>query len=244
MKLSVQVDTGDLEAKLYLLAKEARVAPGVVIKEETKGICRQIMQLTPPRNLAQGRKAVFGDLSRIVYAPRADEVKWAPLAKATKARDVAVATALYAAKRSPRFTFTSGTAEIRAQHLRMRNHRGRVNKGVKTFLAAFSSDARKYISEVQSRVGWAKASFARTLIAAGGTVPSWIGRLATAAGTVVANFGENPSVTAIGFNVKIPGYQKLVDTAVKTRERITQRKIDRIVAGKAVNLGFMVIEAK
>jgi len=244
MNLSVQVDTGDLEEKLYLLAKEARVAPGVVIKEETKGICRQIMQLTPPRNLAQGRKAVAGDLSRIVYAPRAEDVKWEPLKKALKARDVAAATALYAAKSSPRFTFTTGTAEIRGQHLRMRNPRGRVNKGVKPFLAAFSSDARQYVAQVQSRVGWAKAAFARTLIAAGGTVPAWIGRLANAAGTVIANFGENPSVQGIGFNVKIPGYQKLVDTAVRTRERITQRKIDAIVAGRAVNLGFTVIEAK
>jgi hypothetical protein len=124
----------------------------------------------------------------------------------------------------------------------MRTPRGRINKGVKPFLLAFGNVAGKYLRDVQSRVGWAKGAWVRTLISAGGTAPSWIARHASKAGTVIANFGENPSVMAIAHNIKIPGYQKLVDTAVRTRERITQRKIDRIVAGKAVNLGFKVIE--
>lgn len=242
MNLSVLVDTGDLEEKLYLLAKQARVAPGVVIKEEAKGIASQIIRLTPPRNLAQGRKRVLGDLRRIVYAPEAEDVKWQPLQAALKGRDVEAAKALFAKKRPPTFTFTTNPGDIRAQHLRMRNNRGRVNPGVRPILASFAREGMAYIRDVQSRVGWAKAAFARTLIVAGGTVPAWIARHADKAGRAIANFGENPSVTAIGNNVKIPGYQKLVDTAVRTRVRITQRKIDRLVAGKAVNLGFMVVE--
>ena len=244
MRIGITVDVGRLEEKLYLLAKAARVAPGVVIKEETKGICQQIMRLTPPRNLAQGRKAVFGDLSRITYAPEAQDVKWAPLKKAIQSRNVAAATKLFANKEAPKFTFTSNQAEIQSKHERMRTNRGRVNKGVRPTLAAFPATARKYLRDVQSRVGWAKSAWVRTLLASGGTAPGWLQRHAAKSGTVLANFGENPSVTATALAVKIPAYQRLVDTAVATRVRITQRKIDRIFAGKAVNLGFKTIEAR
>ena len=242
MKVHVTLDTGDLEEKLYLLAKQVRVAPGIVIKEETKGIAQQIIKLTPPRSLAQGRKRVLGDLRRIIYAPDPADVTWAPLKAALKGRNVAATAALMANKRPPTFNFTTNPAEIKVQHLRMRDQRGRVNRGVRPILATFVREGMAYIREVQSRVGWAKAAFANTLLAGGGTVPAWIQRHADKAGRAIANFGENPKVIAIGFNVKIPGYQKLVDTAVRTRVRITQRKIDRLVAGKAVNLGFMVVE--
>jgi hypothetical protein len=242
MNLSFQVDTGGLEEKLYLLGKEAGAAPGVVFKEETKQIAQQIVKLTPPRNLAQGRRAVATDLSRIVWAPEPDTIKWAPLKEAFEKKDAAKAAALLAKTGK---TFVTDTGPIAAQHLKMRTSRGRINRGVKPFLVAFAGTAMRYVKDVQSRVGWAKGGWARTLIAAGATVPSWIARHASQAGTVIANFGpNNPSVTAIAYDVKIPRYQQIVDTAVKTRERITQMKIDRIVSGKAVNLGFMVIEAK
>lgn len=242
MNISIQVDTGELEDALYLLAREARVAPGVVIKEETKALAQQIIKITPPRNLAQGRKVVFGDLNRIVYAPEADMIKWAPLKAAFSAKDAAKATALMANKRAPSYTFVNSQAEIKAAHERQRTGRGRVTRGTKPAIAAFASVAKKYLRDVQSRVGWAKGSWVRSLLAAGGTAPGWIGRHAAKAGTVVANFGENPKVIATALAVKIPGYQRMVDAALKTRERITQRKIDRLVAGKAVNLGFMVVD--
>lgn len=238
MRMSVAVDTGDLEAKLHILAKTVRATPGQVIREETKGLAQQIIRLTPPRNLAQGRKAVATDLSRIVWSPDPDTIKWAPLKEAFEKRDVAKATALMAQKGK---TFTTDVGAIAAQHLKMRTPRGRINRGVKPFLVAFARTARAYVRDVQSRVGWARGAWVRALLSAGGTAPSWIARHAAKAGTVIANFGENPSVTAIAHNVKIPRYQSIVSTAVRTRERITQRKIDGIVAGKAMNLGFAVV---
>jgi len=241
MKLSVTVDTGELEAKLYLLGKAIGAAPGVVFREETKGIAQQIIKLTPPRNLAQGRRAVENDLSRIVYAPSSDTVSWLPLKNAIAKRNIASAEKLFANKRAPSFTFTTSQSDIAAQHIKMRTRRGRINRGVKPILATFPSEAKSYIRTVQSRVGWAKGAWVSTLQAAGGTAPSWISKYAMKAGNVIADFGENPKVHAFAHNIKIPGYQKLVDTAVATRVRITQRKIDAIVAGRGVNLGFAVV---
>jgi len=239
VNLSVKVDTRDLEDKLYLLAREARLAPGRIIQEETKGITQQIIRITPPRNLAQGRKAVERDIGRVVTGlpnltggPAFDAVNRAAVAK----NEALVNRLLGRWKSKP--TFTSVPAAIKGEHLRKRTRYGRVR--ARAQLMTYARDAKRYLREVQSRVGWAKGAWVSALIAAGGRAPSWIMRHAAKSGSVVANFGENPRVLAIAHNIKIPGYQRMVDAAVRTRERITQRKIDRLIAGKGVNLGFVV----
>jgi hypothetical protein len=239
--ISVRVDTRQLENKLHVLARVARVTPGQVIKEEVKLATQQIIRLTPPNNLAQGRKAVASDMRNVVTSLPSDSDRPAfkVLNRVVKSGNVAaIQKILNGWKTKPKLA-TNG-AQIKAEHLNKRTRYGRVH--ARANLMALARDANRYLREVQSRVGWAKGSWVRTLIAAGGSAPSWIARHASAAGSVIANFGENPRVIAIAHNVKIPGYQRTVDAAIRTRERIAQRKIDRIVAGKATNLGFTVIE--
>jgi len=90
MQVDVKVDTTALENKLYLLAKEARVAPGVVFRQEVKEIIKNIWKLTPPKTYSQGRKAVAGDLNRVVYPLEYSEIDWAPLKKAPAGTTVSV----------------------------------------------------------------------------------------------------------------------------------------------------------
>lgn len=244
MQLQIKADTRQLENALYLLAREARVAPGVVIKEETGLLVRNIMQLTPPKNLAQGRKAIQGDLRRIVYPLDPSTITWEPLKQAVQKRDREAIAAILKNKRPPNMDLTRDATRMAQQHTKMRNKRGRVTRGVRPMLAALARDANRYIRDVQSRVGWTKAGFVAALNAAGKSAPGWIQRHAAKAGTAVARFGENPMVSAVAHNIKIPNFQRVVDGAVKNRERITERKIDRLVAGKAVNLGFTRVEAR
>jgi hypothetical protein len=60
----------------------------------------------------------------------------------------------------------------------------------------------------------------------------------------VASFGTNPSVFAVAYNNKIPGYQAIVSAAVRNRIRVTETKIKRLIAGKATNLGFKRVDAR
>lgn len=244
MQVQVKVDTRELENALYLLAREARVAPGQVIKEETGLLVRNIMQLTPPKNNAQGRKRIQGDLTRIVYPLDADKINWPPLKEAVRRRDIARIEALLRNKKAPNPTFTRDQGTMRAQHLKMRTKYGRINRGVKPILAALKADAAKYTRSIQARVGWAKSGFVAALNAAGKVAPNWIQRHASVSSRVVANFGENPGVHATAIDNKIPGFQRVVDNAVKNRERVTELKIKRLIAGRATNLGFVTILAK
>ena len=242
MQISVQVDTYGLENKLHLLAKEARVAPGLVIKEETRLLTQNIIRLTPPASNAQGRAAVMGDMRRVVTELDAENIKWDPLKRAVQKRDERlIATLLQRKKNKQRL---AGSFEIQQQHERLRTKYGRINRGTKPQLAALPRVFNAYLRQVQSRVGWARGAWVSALIAAGGRAPSWYARHADRSGYAIANFGENPFVSAIARNVKIPGYQRFVDNAVKNRERTTQKKIDALVAGRAVNLGFVTIPAR
>lgn len=246
MQISVNVDTRELENRLYLLARAARVTPGVVIKEETKGVTQNIIRLTPPRSLAQGRKAVARDIGRVVTGvPNVEGESKSPVWKAVnrlakRGETDKINKILGGWRGRPRFT--SAAADIKREHIARRNNYGKVRGAPR--LVAMATEARKYLREVQARVGWAKSAWVPALMAAGGSAAGWIRRHAAQSGIVAANFGENPKVYAAARDVKIPGYQRIVSGAVRTREKITQRKIDRIVSGKAVNLGFIVIPGK
>lgn len=244
MQVNVQVDTTELENKLYLLAKEARVAPGVVFRQEVKEIIKGIWKLTPPKTYSQGRKAVAGDLNRVVYPLEYSEIEWAPLKKAVQTRNDDLVRKLLLAKKV-RQDLVLDTTSIAQHHKRMRNSRGKVAKGMKPMIATYARVAKKYVKDVQSRVGWAMSGWSSTYNSTGTTAPSWLQKLAAKAGYVVANYGENnPGVAATAVRNKIPAYQRIVDLVVANRIRVTQRKIDRLVQGKAVNLGFKVVDAQ
>lgn len=65
MQISATVDTRKLEDALHNLAREARVAPGRVMKQEGKQLIEAIIKMTPPATPAQGRAAVSRDLAKV-----------------------------------------------------------------------------------------------------------------------------------------------------------------------------------
>lgn len=285
MQITFTANTALLEDRLRALAKAVNVAPGVVIKEEARGILRQVIALTPPgrtkqdaekkfwgihqtSGLAMGRAAIKGDLFggkrakrylSIGLFQRIGSSKLVPPRKlGREGQTVGVSLGWENGKRIRIYRKfwrpDAGIAEMTAFHKRYQNPRtgrtGRVSQStigrwkVQDQMWVSDSSANRYLKHLQDRVGWAKGGWAAGLIATGDRPPNWIARHAAAAGTVRPNFGTNPFFYATARAIKIPNYQRMVDTAVMTRERITQRKIDRIIAGKAVNLGFMVVEAR
>ena len=243
MQIDLKVDTSQLEVKLYLLSEAAAVAPGVVFKEEVKAIIKNIWQLTPPKTFAQGRKAVAGDLNRVVYPLEYSEIDWEPLKRAVQNNNDDLVRKLLLRKKTVQ-NLVLDTGSIATEHKRLRNRRGRVGKGIKPMIAAYAKIANKYLNQIQTRVGWAKSGWVSAYNSTGAAAPNWLQRLSAQAGYSVTNYGKNPSVSATAVNNKIPNYQRVVDNAVANRVRVTQRKIDMVVQGKAVNLGFTVIDAK
>lgn len=141
----------------------------------------------------------------------------------------------------------ASTSEMSAFHKRYRNSRGRTGNVSQSVIGRWkvqdqmwiqNSSADVYFDLVKSRVGWAKSGFAAAALACGIRVPAWIRRHASASGTTSYNFGKNPYIKGTAINIKIPNINRYIDNAMAIRVKVTQQKIDRLLANKAVNLGF------
>jgi hypothetical protein len=141
----------------------------------------------------------------------------------------------------------ASTSEMSAFHKRYRNARGRTGNVSRSVIGRWQvqdqmwiqdASADAYFNLVKSRVGWSKSGFAAAALACGIRVPAWIRRHASASGTTSFNFGRNPYIIGTATNTKIPDINRYVDNAMAIRAKVTQQKVDRILANKAVNLGF------
>jgi hypothetical protein len=130
-------------------------------------------------------------------------------------------------------------------HVDRRTRYGKINGQVASQIVK-PGELKAYQRKIQSRVGWHASGWAAMAIQAGFPVPAWILKqsLVSASGMASMNFGENPYVRAVNRKVKIPRYQQIVNGAVDSRWRDTHKKIERLLAGKATNLGFTRIAAK
>jgi hypothetical protein len=136
-------------------------------------------------------------------------------------------------------------------HKRFRNKYGRIGYVSQNTVGRWkvqdqmwiaNANADAYLNYVQARVGFSKAGFAAAALACGMRVPAWVRRHAQRAGNTSYNFGANPYIIGTAVNSKIPDVGRYVQQGLEFRVKITQKKIDRILANKAVNLGFAKID--
>ena len=90
MSLSVKIDTVRYRNDLNQFVEKLNADAQILLKEEMRLLLRDISRLTPPKTLAQGRKAVAGDVSRAVGSLDPEKIKWPEMKKAViaKAKEV------------------------------------------------------------------------------------------------------------------------------------------------------------
>jgi hypothetical protein len=142
-------------------------------------------------------------------------------------------------------------AQMRAFHYANRNERGRPKQVTRSAIGRWqvqdqmwvsNEAADAYLKYTQKKVGLAKAGFAAAAMACGVRVPAWIRRHMAKAGTAQVQFGQNPFVSARTTGNKIPDLQRVVDSALKIRYKVTLSKIRALNANRAVNLGFAKVK--
>ena len=136
---------------------------------------------------------------------------------------------------------------MRAFHFANRTERGRRRQVTRSLVGRWAVQDQMWVSEqaanaylkhTQKKVGLAKAGFAAAAMACGVRVPSWIRRHMAKAGNAQVHFGANPFVVARTTGNQIPDLQRVVDSALKIRYKITISKYRAVLANRAVNLGF------
>ena len=142
----------------------------------------------------------------------------------------------------------ASSKEMSTFHKRFRNAYGRTGYVSRSTIGRWkvqdqmwisNAAADAYLKEVQRRVGWSKAGFAAAAMACGIRVPAWVRRHASAAGKESHDFkSSTPFITGVATAIKIPNADRYIQAALEFRTKITYKKIDAILANRAVNLGF------
>jgi hypothetical protein len=246
--ISVQTDVRKLEFALARLALAAKVGLGPVIKEEGRYLINLFIKFTPPKSRKEGEGAVQSDMANLAIPLSYPELEakagkkgfYRSLAKYVRNRETEKLKLLF---QNPNFKFFHGRQmlsnvdEIRRAHRQRQNNRGRIPKD--TNMAAYSGDMKQFSKEIRSRVGWTASGWIPAAKATGAKYKKFSDRFGDKSGTVTSNFvGVNPFIVAVNRKVKIPFYQRTIDAAVASRTRTTLLKINRVLANRAVNLGF------
>lgn len=146
---------------------------------------------------------------------------------------------------------SASVAEMNNFHLRYRNKYGRVPFVSQSTIGRWkvqdqmwiaNDTADNYLRWVQQWVGWSKAGFASAALACGIRIPAWVRRHAPKAGTSSVNFGANPYVIGTATAIKVPNPDRYVNAGLEFRKKITLKKVDAILANRAVNLGFARVD--
>jgi len=249
--IDVKFDTSKLEFALTRLALAARMELGPIIKEEGRFVTKTLIQFTPPKNRKQGTTAVGSDMWRLAVPLSSAKLDakasqggiYKSLAKLVRRRETQKINQMM---RNPRISFFGGRTMVEsAEHLaslhrKARNNYGRIKRDQR--LMAYAEDHSSLRRQIQDRVGWTASGWIPTARATGAKWKKFSDRFGSKSGSQQSNFGPNPYLIATNKQVKIPGYQRIVDGAIRSRSRTTLKKVDRLLAGKAVNLGFTRVE--
>jgi hypothetical protein len=177
--------------------------------EEWPLLIRKVMDFTPPfetggkagaTDLSVGRGAVASDIYKTmnVFNPAA---RTRSLEKVIDEKNIEAFNIIARRSKSGYMKGKTAVAFSPQIHLSQRNKRGRVG-GSDRRQVVLGSDVgllKKYVAEVQNRVGWAKSGWLKALLLVGGTAPNYVMKKGTSGGDVIDDHAdeENPSITAI-----------------------------------------------
>ena len=253
--IAITIENERLSAALTELARTSQFGLGSIIKEEGRYLTQLFIKFTPPKSKKQGVNAVRKDIGKMtaVLDYNSLKAKAAPgslyesMARMVRRRETEKLNNLL---RNPAISYWGGrrvladVTQVAEVHLRARNKYGRIPKDQN--VAAYKADIRRYRKAIEDRVGWTVAGWIPAARATRARYKKFAEPLADKSGSVAFWFGranqKSPFISAFNRNVKIPNYQRMIDGAFRSRISTTEKKIKRLLAGKAVNLGFTKVE--
>jgi hypothetical protein len=253
--IAITLENERLSAALTELSRTSKFGLGSIIKEEGRYLTQLFIKFTPPKSKKEGVNAVRKDIGNMaaVLDYNSLKAKAAPgslyesMARMVRKRETEKLNNLL---RNPAISYWGGRrvladiTQVAELHLRARNKYGRIKRD--QGYAAYKADLGRYRKAIEDRVGWTVAGWIPSARATGARYKKFAERLADNAGEVRFWFGradQRPAfISARNRNVKIPNYQRMIDGAFNSRIATTQKKIQRLLAGKAVNLGFAKVQ--
>jgi hypothetical protein len=223
-----------------LLASLPREVAEVALVYEAAAFTRKVVSFLPPKTRAQGERAIRRDIARAIRAIDPASFDNPRLRKALSQATPEQATAIL--QNIAAFKGLRVERMDPSLHTHRRNRRGRVPRGTRPALVVGREDLRRYSARVEARAGYLKSGYVPAAAALGAALPSWITRHGDVGqGSIVKRIGGPGSMHHITITNRAGRYfdhARMARDALRSRGNSLETKVRRLLAGKAVNLGF------
>lgn len=199
--MSLEINDSVWREKIALYAAYFQKGMVESLSEEWPLLVDVLIKLTPPKTLKQGRAATVRDIRKTMRPFDPAALRSDGIQEIVDKKDVNAYNIVAARAKSGPMRGTTAIAFAPEVHTRRRTPYGRV--GSDSRQVVLGSDAgllKRYIRDVQSRVGWAKSGWLAALHLTGGRVAqSFVEKHGQGGGRVIDQRSdtENPSLTAI-----------------------------------------------
>lgn len=209
-----------------------------VVHQNARLTNAELLRLTPPKTLAQGRAAVRRDISRAMWLLDASKVHNEILATAIRDGEFDVVQAFVANLRRRGAGGSLGGHRLEhfspSLHQSRRDRRGRVRRPTGVMVIE-KRDFERYVREIQGHVGSTKFGWAISGVRLGVQAPSWV--LGHSQNQGEFSQDDNPQNPSVTMTNKAPGIDSLgagfVQGVVDRRTRAMTRDVDQILSGRA-----------
>lgn len=233
MSIRVQFDVVKYRNDLNQFVTRLNADSTLLLKEEMRLLLRDIQRLSPPKTLAQGRNAVAKDMARLAAPLDPEKIKFPRMAEVVRKRDEKAIQSIANNMKGGFFMrrrLLTNDADMRTAHLAARNARGRVRRDQNNM--ALLRTWRKYTTEIQNRVGYARSGWAQVAAGVGLRLPSWVSRhTGYAKGGYKAPTPSDLEIVGVNRSVKIPNYQSTVEAAMRLRIKSIGLELKRLLDG-------------
>lgn len=199
--MSVEIDDSLWVSKLAKYSAFFKKNMQEALTEEWPLLMDLIVRLTPPKTLAQGRLAVSQDIRKTMRPFDPAAIRSAGIQEIVQKQDIEAYNIVAARVKSGPMAGTKAVSFSPEVHTSQRSRRGRVGRDSKqVVLGADARSLKRYIKDVQGRVGWAKAGWLAALRLVGGKpAPAFVEKHGAGGGAVIDDRQnpDDPSITAI-----------------------------------------------
>ena len=214
--MPIELDKTKFDAALREFRRNSKKAVGQVLREQARGVVRQIAERTPPGGpntsgraaKQRGEAAVVGDITKIFVKARAkDAIK----------------------------------DDLAPLHKRFRNSRGRVRRELHPKIKVRAGDLARLIKTKKAMVGFLASGWRTAASKFGAKLPAWITRHSGQGSAKEKSDAASVEVVAtnsVGYADKAANMDKIVQASLDAQAGNMRRQVEHYVAKAAKRAGF------
>ncbi len=251
MQASFDLESSHWGVQVATLQRRLGLEAKAVLTDQSRLFFQQVIDLTPPKTLAQGRARTGADIGRVMKPFNTTAFRSKRLADIVARRDYASFESFMKYVDNPALRGATAGPFSEEKHQGQRNRRGGIGRRDRKHFVIGGSDVsalKKYTKRKLANVGFAKSGWLLALWATGGSTPSWISNHVQRGQGAVENALDQPDPFITARNVtpwaddRAEG-TRIIRYAVRYRIKAMETYLKRALERAAASAGIDVTAA-